>query len=137
MRWSTAYDPQRGGRRFPAWLALSFFSAASLAAFDVERKYSWPNYWAPPSTTPALVLAVTAISMVLSFVYFVASAILIARRESLYVANVPEMALVRQVLWQSASICFPFCFSSRPCSDSLFFRYDVFQLPHTSYRLSF
>lgn len=78
------YDYQNA-QRFPAWMALSVFSAVCLAAANSQQKITGRE------AADKWVLAVTIVSMTFSFISVLAY--LFVRH--LYVANLPEMGVVR------------------------------------------
>lgn len=80
------YDYQNA-QRFPAWMALSVFSAICLAAVNAQQQITGRN------KADKWVLSVTIVSMILSFCSVLAYLCI----RHLYVANIPEMALVRLI----------------------------------------
>lgn len=83
----------QSAERFPAWMALSVFSAVCLAAVNAQQN---------PENRDAAdkwVLSVTILSMCFSF--FACLAYLAIRH--LFVATIPEIGFVRQESWQRSS----------------------------------
>jgi hypothetical protein len=81
----------QSAERFPAWMALSVFSAVCLAAFNSQQN---PN---DRTSADKWVLSATILSMCFSF--FACLAYLAVRH--LFVATIPEICFVRS--WRKSA----------------------------------
>lgn len=79
--------------RFPAWLALSIFSAVCLAATETERSAAGGG---DRSSADKWVLSVEILSM--SFAFFACLAYLFESLRERFVAKIPEISFVRKAV---------------------------------------